>query len=63
LELVPFIGRFIGWLWHFIVQVIGLREMHETSYLRTIIAMILPIVLIFIISMAIIVPLFIFLRA
>ena len=63
LELVPFVGGFVGWFWHLIVQVIGLREMHETSYLRTIIAMILPIVLIFIISMAMIVPLFIFLRA
>jgi hypothetical protein len=63
LELVPFVGGFVGWFWHLIVQVIGLREMHETSYWRTIIAMILPIVFIFIISMAIIVPLFVFLRA
>jgi len=64
LALVPFVGGLVGWFWHFIVQVIGLREMHETSYLRTIIAMILLIiVLIFIIFMAIIVPLFIFLRA
>ena len=63
LELVPFVGGFVGWFWHLIVQVIGLREMHETSYLRTVIAMILPIVLILIISMAIIIPLLIFLRA
>ena len=61
LDLVPFVGGFVGWFWHLIVQVIGLREMHETSYSRTIIAMILPIVFIFIISMAIIVPLFVFL--
>ncbi len=61
LNLVPFVGGFVGWFWHLIVQVIGLREMHETSYSRTIIAMILPIVFIFIISMAIIVPLFVFL--
>ena len=61
LALVPFVGGFVGWFWHFIVQVIGLREMHETSSLRTIIAMLLPIVLIFMIFIAITVPLFIFL--
>ncbi len=61
LSLVPFVGGFVGWFWHFIVQVIGLREMHETSSLRTIIAMLLPIVLIFMIFIAITVPLFIFL--
>jgi cytochrome c5 len=62
LELVPFVGGFVGWVWHLIVLVIGLREMHETSYLRTIIAMILPIVFVFIIRMVIIVPVFIFMR-
>jgi hypothetical protein len=61
LDLIPFVGGFVGWFWHIIVQVIGLREMHETSYLRTIIAMILPIIFIFIISIAIFVPLFVFL--
>ena len=61
LEFVPFVCWFFGWFWHIVVQVIGLREMHETSYLRTIIAMILPIAVILILSMAILIPMFIFL--
>lgn len=61
LELVPFIGGLVGWFWHVVVQVIGIREMHETSCLKTIIAMMLPIVFIFILSMAVIIPMFIFL--
>ena len=43
LGLVPIVGGLVAWVWQFIVQVIGLREIHETSYLRTIMAMLLPV--------------------
>lgn len=59
LGLVPILGGLIGWVWHFIVQVIGLREMHESSYLRTIIAMFLPVALIFVIILVIMILYFV----
>ena len=60
LDFVPLIGGFIGFLWILIVQIIGLREIHETSYLRVIIAFLIPLALIFLIVVAIAIPLFIF---
>ena len=59
LGLVPILGGLIGWVWHFIVQVIGLREMHETSYLRTIIAMLLPVALMVVIILAVVILYFV----
>jgi hypothetical protein len=53
LGLVPFIGGFIGGIWFLIVQVIGLREIHETSYLRIIIALLIPLALVFFLVMAV----------
>ena len=34
LGLIPFVGGPVGGIWQFVVTVIGLREIHETSYLR-----------------------------
>jgi hypothetical protein len=62
LGLVPFVGGFIAWFWQFIVLVIGFREMHETSYLRTIIAILLPIALVFVLFFATMSLVFVFLR-
>ncbi len=59
LGLIPFVGGFIGGLWLLIVQVIGLREIHETSYLRVIIALLIPVALIFLLVMAIVISLFV----
>ncbi len=52
LGLIPFIGGLIGGLWVLVVQVIGIREIHETSYLRVIIAFLIPLALIFLVVMA-----------
>ena len=41
--LIPFVGGVIGGIWQFIVTVIGLREMHETSYLRVLSAFLILI--------------------
>lgn len=60
LDLIPFIGGLIGSLWILIVQIIGLREIHETSYLSVIIAFLIPLALMFLIVVAIAIPLFIF---
>jgi len=42
-SILPFIGSLIGWIWRSIVQIIGLKEAHETSYLRIIFAFSIPI--------------------
>ena len=58
--LIPFIGGLIGGLWILIVQIIGLREIHETSYLRVILALLIPLALVFLLVMAIVIPLLMF---
>lgn len=56
---IPFIGGFIGSLWILIVQIVGLREIHETSYLRVILALLIPVALILLV-LAIVIPLLVF---
>jgi len=43
--LIPIVGSLIGALWLVAVQVIGLRQIHETSYLRVAIGLMIPIAL------------------
>jgi hypothetical protein len=57
---IPFIGGFIGGLWILIVQIVGLREIHETSYLRVILALLIPVAFILLLVLAIIIPLLVF---
>ena len=57
--LIPFIGGLIGGLWILVVQIIGLREIHETSYLRVILALLIPLALVLLMVMAIVIPLLI----
>lgn len=46
-NLAPFVGGWIGWIWRTIIQIIGLREIHNTSYLRIITAFLIPLLLFF----------------
>jgi hypothetical protein len=55
--IVPFLGGWVGFIWQFIVQVIGLREIHRTSYLRVIAAFVIPVILFVILFAAILIPL------
>jgi hypothetical protein len=57
---IPFLGGFIGGLWLLIVQIVGLREIHETSYLRVIMALLIPVALILLLVLAIVIPLLVF---
>lgn len=60
LGLIPFIGGMIGGVWLAIVQFIGLRAIHEISYLKVVMAFLIPvIVLILIMVIAISISLFI----
>jgi len=49
-SLLPLIGSPIGWVWRSIIQIIGLKEAHETSYLRIIVAFSIPIGLLLVIA-------------
>jgi hypothetical protein len=43
LAVLPFVGGFIGSFWFLVIQIIGLREMHETTFLRVILAFLIPL--------------------
>ncbi|MCF8142567.1 MAG: YIP1 family protein [Deltaproteobacteria bacterium] len=55
-ELVPVIGSWIGGIWQLVVQVIGLREIHGVSYLRIILAFLLPVAFLFVVIIAFVIP-------
>lgn len=57
---IPFVGGFIGGFWILIVMVIGLRWIHEISYVRVILALLIPIALVLLLVLAIVIPLLIF---
>lgn len=45
LSLVPLLGGVASFIWLLAVQVIGLREIHETSYARVLVACLIPFLL------------------
>jgi predicted Zn finger-like uncharacterized protein len=49
-SILPFIGSPIGWIWKSIVQIIGLKEAHEISYLRIVVAFSIPFALVLLIA-------------
>jgi transcription elongation factor Elf1 len=60
LGIIPFVGGWIGWVWQLIIQIIGFREMHETSYLRVILAFVIPLIVGIVLFLAVLIPLAIF---
>jgi hypothetical protein len=44
-SIIPFIGGLIGWVWKTIVLIIGLKEAHEISYSRIVVAFSIPLAL------------------
>ena len=51
--LIPFVGGLIASLWLVVVQIIGIREIHEVSYTRVVIAFSIPVVLVVAVVMAV----------
>lgn len=43
LGVIPFVGGVLGWFWQLMVQFIGVREIHETSYWRVFLASFIPL--------------------
>lgn len=55
-ELMPVIGSWIGGVWQLVIQVIGLREIHGVSYLRIIVAFLLPVAFLAVVIIAVVIP-------
>jgi hypothetical protein len=52
-RVIPFFGGFIGIFWFLAVQIIGLKEIHETSYFRVALAFIAPLVIVLLVLVAV----------
>lgn len=59
-SLIPFVGGTIGWIWQLVVQIIGFRHIHQTSYLRVIIAFLIPVAIIFVVGIFAVIGLIVF---
>ena len=62
-SLIPFVGGTIGWIWQLVVQIIGLRHIHRMSYLRVIVAFLIPVAIIFLLGIVVVICLVQFLRS
>lgn len=45
LAVIPFVGIFISWMWSLIVTIIGIKEIHKTSYLISIVVTLIVLIL------------------
>lgn len=57
-QIIPFVGSVAGWIWQLIIRIIGLKEIHGTTYPRVILAFLIPWAALLCMALAIIVPLF-----
>ena len=62
-SLIPFVGGTIGWIWQLVVQIIGLRHIHRTSYLKVIVAFLIPVAIIFLLGIVAVIGLVLFFRS
>jgi hypothetical protein len=44
-QIVPILGGFVAWIWQLVLQIIGMKVVHRTSYGRSTIAVLLPMLL------------------
>ncbi|MBW1901450.1 MAG: YIP1 family protein [Deltaproteobacteria bacterium] len=58
---IPFVGGWVSFIWQLIVLIVGLREIHETSYLKVIFAFLIPVAIIVFLAFAAIILMIIFL--
>lgn len=54
--LIPIVGSWIAGVWQLVVQVIGLREIHEITYMKVIIAFLIPIFILIVLLLVLILP-------
>ncbi len=56
---VPILGGLIGGLWYLVILIVGMREIHETTYPRVILAFLMPLLLTGALALAVLIPLII----
>lgn len=44
-QIVPILGGFVAWMWQLVLQIIGMKVVHRTSYGRSTVAVLLPMLL------------------
>ncbi len=47
-NIIPFMGSWIATVWKLVIQIIGLHEIHRISYVRVIMAFLLPVFILFV---------------
>lgn len=47
LGIIPFLGGFIAFIWGIIILIFGLKEIHDTDFLKVIFALLIPFIFIF----------------
>ncbi|RLB41297.1 MAG: hypothetical protein DRH12_08450, partial [Deltaproteobacteria bacterium] len=57
LGIVPLLGGWVAGIWQLVVQIIGLKEIHETSYFRVITAFLIPVFALILLIFLIVIPL------
>ena len=57
-SMVPFLGTWIGGFWQMIIQIVGLREIHETSFLRVIVAFLIPVFFVLFLAVGVVIAAF-----
>jgi hypothetical protein len=58
--LIPFVGGLIACLWLLVIWIIGLKEIHETSYKRVVMALLIPLALVFLVFFIVVMVVLIF---
>jgi len=52
LAIIPILGGLIAFIWNLVILLTGLKEIHDTSYIRVISAFLIPVLLIALIAIA-----------
>jgi hypothetical protein len=60
-SLIPILGGWVSGIWQLVIQIIGLKEIHETTYLKVILAFLIPVSIFVLFVISIIVFLVVFL--
>ncbi len=60
--LIPVVGGWVGGIWQLTVQIIGLREIHETSGFRVFCAFLIPVVIVLSLVIVVLISLFTYLN-
>lgn len=60
-SLIPVLGGWVSVIWQLVIQIIGLKEIHETSYLKVILAFLIPVFMLVVLIIFAIVCLVVFL--